>query len=202
MDSNPDAIVQQGSPECLRFGMNTYDPFVRCPTRLLESLLQARLSGTQWKILMWVLRATYGWNREWTPFSWYGIAKQVHLDRAGLLRAGQQLLQLGILNRQGHQIGIECDAAKWSRRLAPQWRERSREMIDVDADGCHRLAMTNDSASADDGQQNRCRESSLLRRAEDSSKDKFKKYKDSEKQLPLAGSARPIPNKYDRLSQN
>ena len=73
------------------------DRFVRLPTELLGALLHARLSGTQWRILLWVIRHTYGWNRSTTAFSWYQIAKELSLDRGGVFRAGKRLLEGAML---------------------------------------------------------------------------------------------------------
>ena len=82
------------------------DRFIRLPTDVLEALLRKRLSGAQWRIIFWVIRHTYGWNRPSTPFTWYRIAKELGMSRPALYRAGQALLAKGILvfapRRAGH----------------------------------------------------------------------------------------------------
>lgn len=80
--------------------------YVRIPTRFLDALLRARLSGIQWSILCWVIRRTTALKADMTPFSWYWIAVELALDRAGVVRAGRQLLRIGILRRRGGAIGI------------------------------------------------------------------------------------------------
>jgi phage replication O-like protein O len=193
------------------------DRFVRVPTEFLEALLRARLSGTQWRIILWVVRQTYGWNREMTPFSWYGLAQDLALDRGGVVRAGRKLFQSGILRAEGGETAIVKDFAQWGgSRLAPQGGEEGSSMTDVSDDGSHRKAMTENIASDDTRHRNRCQASSLFRRAKDSCKDRLKTYKDrrahestphrterGNTQRPLlAGAARPIPGKYDGLSQD
>jgi len=193
------------------------DRFVRVPTVLLEALLRVPLTGTQWAILCWVIRQTLGWNRDTTPFSWYRIASDLAVDRGGVARVGHRLLCSGILYSDGHQIGIRQDPTEWKGvRLAPQGEEA---MTDVTGDGSHRKTMTGIIATDDACLRKRCQESSLSRRAKDSSKDRLKTYKD--KHLPksddthhrsgftdnterrhLAGAAKPVPGKYDGLSQN
>lgn len=192
------------------------DRFVRLPTELLEALLRVRLSGTQWRILLWVIRQTLGWNRNTAAFTWYRIARNLALDRGGVLRAGQKLLRSGILYLDGDQIGVK-DGSTLSQghgSVTPP----NETMANVSEDGNPHEAMTEIIARDGDRQRNRCRKSSLFRRTKDSSKDNSKKYRKthspvasaykqfpngsfSEQQHP-AGAARPIPGKYDGLSQN
>jgi phage replication O-like protein O len=191
------------------------DRFIRLPTELLEALLRVPLAGTQWCILFWVIRETLGWNRKTVPFSWYRIAKDLAMDRSGVVRAGSRLLRFGILHSDAGQIGIRQDPKRWNdSRLAPQGE---KAMTGVYDDGSQRKAMTGSIASDDASPRKRCQESSLFRRAKDSSKERLKTYKDrrtsadARRHAPyiknsgrrhLAGAARPMPGKYDSLSQN
>jgi phage replication O-like protein O len=164
------------------------DPFVRFPTTLLEKLVNTPLNGTQWRILLWVIRQTYGWHRTNCRFTWYRIAKDLSMDRGGVLRAGTRLLKAGILTVEDDHIGI--------------------------VDTCHREAMTNDIACADNCHRERCLQSALLRRAKDSRKERLERnIKISLKQpadFPnvnatrqhLAQPTTPTAGKYERLSQN
>lgn len=79
--------------------------FVRFPQHLLDTLLPVRLSGLEWRILLWVLRNTLGWNRRLTLFSWYAIAQDLKANRAAVLRAGRRLIQTGILFQDGRRLG-------------------------------------------------------------------------------------------------
>lgn len=191
--------------------------FIRLPTPLLESLLVLPLTGTQWRLLLWVLRQSTGWNREMTSFSWYRMARDLTLDRGGVARAGQRLLGAGLLRIRGDQVGLEQDSARWDpSRLAPQGE---KAMTGVTDDGSQRKPMTAVIATDDASQRKRCQESSLFRRAKDSSKERLKTYRKSAWQRSDDGShrpghghqaeprsqpaaARPGRGKYDRLSQN
>src|ERR1051326_1113404 len=90
--------IRTGLRLCSFAAMNAYkedfpmttlnkDRFVRLPTELLEALLRTRLSGAQWRIILWVVRQTYGWNRFSAPFTWYRIARDVGMSRPALYRA-------------------------------------------------------------------------------------------------------------------
>jgi phage replication O-like protein O len=188
--------------------------FVRVPTEFLEALLRTPLSGTQWRILGWMMRQTWGWNRDTTSFSWYQIAKDLTLDRGGVARAGNRLLEAGIVARHKSDLRLERDFKDW--RPARKLREPGAAMMGVSADESHPKAMANVTYSDDNCQRKRCQESALFRRAKDSSKDKLKTCKDRGKtddphcrrgpgntqQPHLAGEARPVAGKYDRLSED
>jgi hypothetical protein len=92
--------------------------FIRIPRDFLETVLQLRLSGLQWAVLCWVIHRTLGLNRNTTPFSWYRIAIELAMDRAGVVRAGHNLLRAGILYLEGNKIGIRRTDVRRSR-LAP-----------------------------------------------------------------------------------
>lgn len=192
------------------------DRFIRLPNALLDALLRVPLTGTQWSILFWVIRRTLGWNRQTTPFSWYKIAKELRLDRGGIVRSARRMLDSEILEIQNGEVGIQQDQAAW-QRLKPT-AQGKKEMTDVSADKSHRKAMTRVSASDDGSHPKRCLESSVFRRAKDSSKDKLKTYIKTRRRKarfpneshttsditrPNLARAKPISGeKYERLSQN
>ncbi len=198
------------------------DRFVRFPLNLLEALLRARLSGTQWRILLWVVRHTYGWNRGWTPFSWYRIAKETGLDRAAAYRAGTALMRAQILVRRGEQIAIELDSEEWGRSVLSVRTDAPRRLwtpgINIARE--QRRPLPLDNAPDVARQRNDCQATTLFRRVKDRCKDRLKTYKDrsapenkdashhhvkrtdnTPRQL-LAGSAQPIPGKYDGIPQD
>jgi len=200
--------------------MSTPDRFVRFPTELLEALLRVQLSPTQWRILLWVIRQTYGWNRNATPFSWYRIAKDLSTDRGGTVRAGNKLLGAGLLRAQNRQLGIQKDQGQWEGRLFARRDDEADQLwlTGFNADIYDSQPMIGSIARDAGCHRARRQESSVFGRAIDSSKDKLKIHKDthrnaddasrrhgaienSERQL-LAGAAKPVPGKYDGISEN
>src|SRR6266849_5018184 len=105
--------------------MDTFQPnrFVRVPSKLLDALLNVPLNGTQWRILLWVIRQTYGWNRDTVPFSWYRIARYLSVDRGGVVKAGNKLLQATVLYKQGDRLGIQKEYERWDGRLRARKRD-------------------------------------------------------------------------------
>ena len=196
------------------------DRFLRIPNSLTETLMRARLSGAQWRVLLWAIRNTLGWNRCSTSFTWHQVAKDVAMDRATAYRAGQALLRAGLLILHQDQLGLQEDCTNWSSGVLSQPVDaRQLWMPGMDVAGTQRKPLSGRNATVVREQRFRCQETTLFRRAKDSSKDRLKTYKDtpspkSDNGRPrptaidyaerrhLAGAARPIPGKYDGLSQN
>ena len=97
------------------------DRFIRVPTEVLEALLCQRLSGAQWRIIFWVIRHTYGWNRPSAPFTWYRIAKELGMSRPALYRAGQALLARGVLVLREGELAIEIESVANRQLPIPDW---------------------------------------------------------------------------------
>ncbi len=193
--------------------MATYEEgrFVRFPTELLEALIGARLSGTQFRILLWVVRGTYGWNRRSIPFTWYRIAKELFLDRPVTYRAGKTLLQTGVLLQEDHQLSIQNDSRMWDAIVLSPRNDNARQlwMPEITVAWEQRQALSGNNVTVAGRQRNRCQETTLFRRVKDRCKDNLKTYKDKRMEPqagrragPTAGAATPIPGKYDRLSQD
>lgn len=194
--------------------------FLRISNALVEVLLRARLSGAQWRVLLWVIRHSHGWNRRSTSFTWYQVAKDLALDRATAYRAGQALLRAGLLILAGGQLGVQEDSENWSRGvLSPQVVDtRQLWMPGMDVVRTQRQPLSGRNGTVVKAQRFRCQETTLFRRAKDSSKDNINTYKDKHRhsrrspevwrpregalRRHLAGAARPVPRKYDGLSQN
>jgi RNA polymerase sigma factor (sigma-70 family) len=80
--------------------------FVLISPGLLQTLAQIRLSGTQWRILLWMLSETARQSRKAILFSWTRIAKGLSVDRSVASRAGRDLLRSRLLHLEGGRIGI------------------------------------------------------------------------------------------------
>jgi phage replication O-like protein O len=196
------------------------DPFVRTSTAFLEALFTFHLTGVQLRIVLWVLRNTDGWNRRLTPFRWYQIAKKLGGDRAVVWRAGQRLLKANVLLLQGGQVGIQKDYAQWQiRRLGLDGDGvRQLEIPGIYVAWQQRRPRPGNNATVACRQRERCLGTTLFRRAKERSKDKLKIYEKTREATDVsrqrfrngafnehrhrAGAAKPIPGKYDGLSQN
>ena len=196
------------------------DRFVRVPSLLLEALLRTRLTGAQWRVLLWVIRRTDGWNRDWTPFTWYRMAKDLALDRPATYRARQALLQARVLILAEGRLAVQRDTGLWDGDQFAAEADGYRQlwMPGMSAAREQRSALSPDNATVAGRQRKRCQQATVFRRAKDSSKERLKTYKDTgpvqadrtwrrglsgtSERRHLAGAAQPVPGKYDRVSQN
>ena len=190
--------------------------FVRVPTVVLERLLHTPLNGTQWRVMLWVIRQTYGWNREWTRFSWYRIARELELSRPAVYRAGSALLLARVLRQQSKALAVQTDTCLWTNDISSPMPGSKRQlwMPGINVATRQRIALPRDNASVANPQRDRCQEATLFQRAKDSSKDKSNTYIKTQPARAAvrggfrngaftehpAGAARPIPGKYDELS--
>jgi phage replication O-like protein O len=196
-----------------------HERFVRLPTALLEAILACKLTGVQTRILLWVIRQTYGWNRRTTLFSWYQVAKDLSLDRGGVVRSGRTLMQANVLCAKDGRLGFAEDFEQWRVYGVKRDDGTQLRMTRISDDRPHRQAKTPGIGTDATDPRERCPQSSSIRRAKDSRKDRSKTYKDmnlhkvNDARQPLrtpnntqrrlvAGAAVPIPGKYDRLSQD
>jgi phage replication O-like protein O len=200
---------------------SSHGRFVRVPTPLFEAFMRARFSGGQYRILLWVIRKTYGWNRLRTPFTWYAIAKELRMHRAAVYRAAQCLKTYGVLVVEGRDLSMQPELRLWNSavfKVEADGDGRQLWMVGMDVAGRERKALPGGNAGVACKERKRSLEATLFRRAKDSSKDNSKTYiKTGSAKIPfaqkpnttandprqhLAGSATPIPGKYERLSQN
>jgi phage replication O-like protein O len=85
--------------------MDTYTPLFN---ELLKPLMRLSINGTQFRIILWTARNSYGWSKSRaTQFSWSSIAKDIKTSRTAVSREGRELLKQNILiiNENG-EIGI------------------------------------------------------------------------------------------------
>src|SRR5258708_39571922 len=125
------------------------DRFVRLPTILLEALWRLRLTGAQWRVLLWVLRYTEGWNRARTPFTWYRMAKELDLGRPATYRAGLTLLRAEILILSEGLLAIQREDRLWDRRVlgGRVAHPEQLRMAEIDVAGEPRPALVGDNVT-------------------------------------------------------
>ena len=147
--------------------MRLTEPFTPIPNAILDALIHAHLSRSQWQIVIWVIRNTLGWNRKTVAFSWYQIAKEVGMDRSTVLRAARRLHLAHVLIIKEASIAIQAESEVW--RTAVHTRTGA---------ATHKR---------------RCTGAPFFRRAKDNKKER---YKDKERRYS-AGAAHPVRGKYD-----
>ena len=91
---------------------NGYAPIAN---ELLDALLGFGFNRTQVHVILWVVRKTFGWSRKWAEFTWYAVAKDLHMSRSGVTTEGTKLIEAKVLHIRNGTIGIQKDYEKWTK---------------------------------------------------------------------------------------
>ncbi|HBH96356.1 MAG TPA: hypothetical protein DDX89_01000 [Candidatus Omnitrophica bacterium] len=93
------------------------DGYTRIANELLEALLRAPLSASQFRVALWILRDSYGWGgRRWTrATSMASIADETGLHRSSTHWALSELIEMSIvLHDDANRFSINKHYESWS----------------------------------------------------------------------------------------
>ncbi|NIF20284.1 replication protein [Candidatus Pantoea multigeneris] len=89
------------------------DGYVRLATLILEELAGADLTKRQFKVLLAVIRLTYGWNKSRDKIANSQLSEIAKLPVKRVSETRVQLLKMKVLTAAGHQIGINKNVSEW-----------------------------------------------------------------------------------------
>lgn len=95
------------------------EEYTRVPHDLLEALYggDVRLTATQYRVLLYIIRKTYGWNKYSDFISVSAMARAIGKDRSNVRRAIRDLIQMGVLEvdqMSGRPSNISINSpSKW-----------------------------------------------------------------------------------------
>ncbi|WP_420259129.1 replication protein [Kluyvera sp. M-M157-B] len=89
------------------------DGFTRLANMLLEEYAGADLTKRQFKVLLAVLRLTYGWNKPMDRIANSQIAQIARLPEKRVSEARVQLVGMNLLTQVGRSIGPNKNTAEW-----------------------------------------------------------------------------------------
>jgi len=90
------------------------DNFTQVPNEILETLARTHLSPNEWKIVILVIRKTYGWHKpdDWIALS--QIEKHTGITRSNVCRYIKSLVRRKILVKLDNwNIGLNEDCTQW-----------------------------------------------------------------------------------------
>jgi DNA-directed RNA polymerase specialized sigma24 family protein len=104
--------------------------FVILASRFLRTACQIQLSGSAWRVLLWLIRKLSLRKQATMPRSWYGIARELKLDNSSVIRAAHSLDRAGLIFIQDNRIGLRrtADGANRKEISAPADDSRRRLM--------------------------------------------------------------------------
>ncbi|MBI4257947.1 MAG: replication protein, partial [Thaumarchaeota archaeon] len=95
----------------------SHRPFTPIPNQLLEALCRVKLSPNQWKVLLFIVRKTYGFHKPSDRIPLSQFSKATGLDRRHVARALNGLSWKRVVNKSGSRQGkiyaVEEDPRKW-----------------------------------------------------------------------------------------
>ncbi|MGL5948260.1 MAG: replication protein [Aeromonas sp.] len=91
----------------------TAPAFTQIPNLLLEALALSDLTKRQFKVLLAVVRKTYGFHRSLDWMTNTQLAELTGLHHTCVCSAKNELITLGFLCSKGRQVGINPDVSQW-----------------------------------------------------------------------------------------
>lgn len=90
------------------------DRYTKLSNELLQAFYKARMFGHRARVLFWVIRHSYGWNRKWAPDPGpREIGRQMEMDHSHVIKTLKGLVRAGILKREGDRFYLVKDYEKW-----------------------------------------------------------------------------------------
>lgn len=98
--------------------------YTRIPNKILEALYSEdiRFTSRQFKVLLFIIRRTYGWNKYAEYISLSSMAKAINVKRPNVCNAVSDLRKMGVLNVEktvGKKSYISInDPEKWDKGIS------------------------------------------------------------------------------------
>ena len=86
---------------------------VEIANEIIEELARVNLSAYEWRVLMIVLRKTYGWQKKTDRISLSQIAKATGIQRPHVVRAKKTLIDKKLLIERQGEIGPNKNYEQW-----------------------------------------------------------------------------------------
>lgn len=97
--------------------------FTRIANQLLDALAAANLTKHQFKVALAVIRKIDGFNQSFDWVSNGQLSTLTGLPQTRVSTAKNQLLEMGVLVRQGRKIGINKVLSEWKCKFPHSWEE-------------------------------------------------------------------------------
>ena len=90
------------------------DGYTRVANELLEAIARIKLCAYETKVLIFIIRKTYGWNKKTDWIALSQIAENTNILKPNVSRTLRSLKQRNIIIRDNHrQVGLQKDYEKW-----------------------------------------------------------------------------------------
>ena len=109
--------------------------FTRIANELLEAMLRANFNGREWKLIMTIIRKTYGFGKKSDRISYSQIKKLTGIRKQHINFVFKSLIKKNIIKRKklnrgrGYEIRIQKDYSKWE--CGESYREWLLMLLDI-----------------------------------------------------------------------
>ncbi len=88
--------------------------FTKIANEILEALVKTKLTQSEWRVLFFIIRKTYGWHKKIDRLALSQIALGTGIARQNVFRTLQSLIRKNIVLRPDNRhIGFQKDYSKW-----------------------------------------------------------------------------------------
>ena len=106
-------------------GPQTQDGFMRLANELLDAIAASDFSKREYKVILAVMRQTYGYNRKTAPICVKALAAATGLDERHVRRTVADLVDASVILRVGGEIGIQKNYSNWAGQNSPETRAKT-----------------------------------------------------------------------------
>ena len=123
------------------------DSFTKLFNPILEAICKTELTGREIRIVLFVIRATYGWNKKKFPLSKSYIAEGTGISTRNVSRIVRRLIEKNVLIEYGTDKSTRAKVYGLNKKYS-QWESMS---VTNDSDNGDRVCMTNEDHNPDNG---------------------------------------------------
>lgn len=104
--------------------------FTKIPNEILEALYETKLTVYEYRVLLFIIRKTYGWNKETDRIALSQFSEGTHIhEKSNVSRTLRKLERRNIIIRKSnHHIGLQKTCYAW-RQEPKQLRNTHRDII-------------------------------------------------------------------------
>jgi phage replication O-like protein O len=96
------------------------EPFTATPNRILDKLIEYPLPPTHQRLVLWIIRATYGWHKPTVDRDLCAISKALGIDKTAACRAIRALIDKNVIIQDGREIAVNPNVDAWGNTDADQ----------------------------------------------------------------------------------
>lgn len=87
--------------------------YTRLANEIIEALMRTKLAPDEWRVLLCIIRRTYGFGKKYDRLAGFQIVQDTQLRKDVVSRALHTLGEKQLINREGKIIGLNKNYESW-----------------------------------------------------------------------------------------